>query len=87
MPKRCVIKVLTALGNSSGGGEVSVLTVHVVGATTGVITQPDAKVFHLQGRFLMNLWIEGEGGREKKKVRLDRVLLKPQHNDVMQADH
>lgn len=48
--------VLTALGNSSGGGEVSVLAVHVVGAATRVITQPDAKVFHLQGSFLMNLW-------------------------------
>lgn len=47
--------VLTALGDGSGGGEVSVLAVHVVGATAGIVTQPDAKVFHLQGRLLMNL--------------------------------
>lgn len=57
--------VLTALGNSSRGGQVSVLAVHVVGATTRVITQPDAKVFHLQGRFLMNLWMG-----KKRKVRI-----------------
>lgn len=54
-------RVLTALSNSSGGGEVSVLAVHVVGSTAGIITQPDAKVFHLQGRFLMNLWIKRQG--------------------------
>lgn len=51
-----VLQVLTALGNGSGGGEVSVLAVHVVGATAGVIAQPDAKVFHFQRGFLMNLW-------------------------------
>lgn len=55
IPINKAVTVLTALGDCSGRGEVSVLAVHVVGATAGVVTQPDAKVFHLQGRFLVNL--------------------------------
>ena len=55
----CVL-VLTALGDCSRGGQVSVLAVHVVGATAGVIAQPDAKVLYLQRRLLMNLGIEEE---------------------------
>lgn len=56
------LQILTALSDRSRGGEVSVLAVHVVGATAGVITQPDAKVLYLQWRLLMNLEI-------KRKVR------------------
>lgn len=37
-------------------------------ATAGVITQPDAKVFHLQWRFLMNLWMK------EAKSELETVL-------------
>lgn len=47
--------VLTALSDGSRGGQVSVLSVHVVGATAGVVTQPDTKVLHLQGGLLMDL--------------------------------
>ena len=47
--------VLTALSDGSGGGQVSVLPVHVVGAATGVVTQPDTEVLHLQGGLLMDL--------------------------------
>lgn len=47
--------ILTALGDSSRGGQIPVLSVHVVGATTGVITQPDAEVLHLQWSLLVYL--------------------------------
>lgn len=46
---------LTALGDGSGGGEVPVLAVHVVRAAARVVTKPDAKVLHLQGRLLVDL--------------------------------
>ena len=47
--------VLTALSDGSRCGQVSVLSVHVVGSTARVVTQPDAEVLHLQGGFLMDL--------------------------------
>ena len=40
--------VPVALGDGSGDGEVPVLTVHVVGAGPGVVSQPDAKVLDLK---------------------------------------
>lgn len=43
-----------ALSDGSRGGQVSVLSVHVVGAATRVVTQPDTKVLHLQRGFLVN---------------------------------
>lgn len=46
--------VTIALSDGSRCGQVSVLAVHVMGSTTGVITQPDAEVFHLERGFLMN---------------------------------
>lgn len=49
------LSVLTALSDSSRCGQVSVLSVHVVGSTTRVVTQPDSKVLHLQRSFLVNL--------------------------------
>lgn len=47
--------VLTALCDSSRGGQVSVLSVHVVSSTTRIIAQPDTKVLYLQGCLLMDL--------------------------------
>lgn len=47
--------VLTALRDSSRGGQVSVLSVHVVSSTTRVVAQPDAKILYLQGRLLVDL--------------------------------
>ncbi len=47
--------ILTALGDGSRGGQVSVLSVHVVGAATRVVTQPDTEVLHLQGGLLVDL--------------------------------
>lgn len=44
--------VTVALCNSASNCEVAVLTVHVVGARTRVITQPDAEVLDLQRRLL-----------------------------------
>ncbi len=55
---RCVcvcVCALTALGDSSRCGQVSVLSVHVVGAAPRVVTQPDTKVLHLLRGFLMDL--------------------------------
>ena len=50
-----VMLILTALSDGSRGGQVSVLSVHVVGAAARVVTQPDTKVLHLQRGFLMDL--------------------------------
>lgn len=48
-------RLLTALRDGSRGGQVPVLSVHVVGSTARVVAQPDAKVLHLQGRLLVHL--------------------------------
>lgn len=48
-------RVLTALGDGSRRGQVSVLSVHVVSSAARVVAQPDAKVLHLQGRLLVDL--------------------------------
>lgn len=63
--------VLTALGDSSRRGQVSVLSVHVVGATAGVVTQPDTKVFHLQGGLLVDLM----GGQQQVVSPLTTIML------------
>lgn len=47
--------VLTALRDGSRGGQVSVLSVHVVSSTTRIIAQPDTKILYLQGRLLVDL--------------------------------
>lgn len=46
--------ITIALSDGSRCGQVSVLSVHVVGSTARVVTQPDTEVLHLQGSFLMN---------------------------------
>lgn len=46
---------LTALSDGSRGGQVPVLSVHVVGAAARVVTQPDTKVLHLQRGLLVDL--------------------------------
>lgn len=46
---------LVALGDGACGGQVQVLSVHVVGATAGVVAQPDAKVLHPKGGFFEHL--------------------------------
>lgn len=51
----CVWGVLTALRDGSRGGQVSVLSVHVVSSTTRIIAQPDTKILYLQGRLLVDL--------------------------------
>merc|ERR1719348_1981003 len=38
--------VTVTLGDGSGDGDVAVLSVHVVGSTTGVVTNPHTKVLH-----------------------------------------
>ena len=50
--------VTVALSDGGSDGQVTVLAVHVVGAGTGVVTQPDAKVLDLQRRLLGDL-LEG----------------------------
>lgn len=71
-PKGCVrvriirsvrVCVLTAHGDGSRCGQVSVLSVHVVGSTTGVVAQPDTKVLHLQRGLLMDLQQTVQGGQ------------------------
>ena len=47
--------VPVALSDSLGDGEVPVLSVHVVGAGPGVVSQPDAEVLHFQRRLLLHL--------------------------------
>lgn len=47
--------ILTALSDGSRGGQVSVLSVHVVRAAARVVTQPDTEVLHLQRGLLMDL--------------------------------
>ena len=47
--------VTIALCNSAGRSQITVLPVHVVCATTGVVTKPDAKVLDLQWLLLGNL--------------------------------
>lgn len=47
--------VTVALSDSSRHCQVSVLTVHVVGARAGVITQPNTKVLDLQWAAVMDL--------------------------------
>lgn len=47
--------ILTALSDGSRGGQISVLSVHVVGAAARVVTQPDTKVLHLLWGFFMDL--------------------------------
>lgn len=47
--------VLTTHGDSSRCSQVSVLSVHVVGTTAGVIAEPDTKVLHLQRGLLVDL--------------------------------
>ena len=46
----------TALSDGTSRSKVSVLTVHVVGATTGIISQPHSKVFDFQRFLLVNLF-------------------------------
>lgn len=41
--------VSVALCDRAGSGQVPVLSVHVVSATSGIIAQPDAEVLHTQG--------------------------------------
>lgn len=55
MSGACSWHVLTALRDGSRGRQVSVLSVHVVGSTARVVAEPDAKVLHLQRRFLVDL--------------------------------
>lgn len=50
--------ITVAHRDSSRHAHVSVLAVHVVGARTGIITQPDAKVLDLGGRALGDLQVE-----------------------------
>ena len=40
---------LTALRDCASDGDVTVLAVHVVGATTRVVSQPNSNIFDLQG--------------------------------------
>lgn len=54
--------VLTAHGDGSRRGQVSVLSVHVVGSTAGVIAQPDTEVLHLQRGLLVDLQPAGHSG-------------------------
>lgn len=44
--------VAVALGDGTSNGQVTVFTVHVVCARTGVITQPDSEVLDLQWSLL-----------------------------------
>ena len=57
---------LTALCDCSRCGQVPVLSVHVVGAATRVVTQPDAEVLHLEWGLLVHL---GHHRRGKRLVR------------------
>lgn len=54
---------LTAHGDGSRRGQVSVLSVHVVGSTARVVTQPDTKVLHLQRGLLVDLQQARQGGQ------------------------
>lgn len=58
--------ISVALCDSSRHGKVSVFTVHVVSATTGVVSQPDSKVLDFGGGFFWNL----EMGKNELKVFL-----------------
>ena len=42
--------VAVALGDGTGAAHVTILTVHVVGAGSGVVSDPDSKVLDLCGR-------------------------------------
>lgn len=72
----CVcVRALTALGDGSRRGQVSVLSVHVVGAAAGVVTQPDTKVLHLQGSLLMDLQQSTTAGRQQSLQTRQLPLL------------
>ena len=47
--------VTVALSDSSRHSQVSVLTIHVVGARAGIRAKPDAKVLNLQWASVMDL--------------------------------
>ena len=47
--------ITIALCNSSRDSQISVLTVHVVGTRTRIITKPDTKVLDLQWASVMDL--------------------------------
>ena len=47
--------ILTALGDSAGGCEIAVLSVHVVCTTAGTVAKPDAKVLDRQRLLLIDL--------------------------------
>lgn len=46
---------LTTLSNCSRSSQVSILPIHVVGSSAGVIAQPNAEVFHFHRLLLIQL--------------------------------
>ena len=48
-------KILVTSDDSIGTGQFTIFLVHVVGTRSGVITNPDTKVFNLCRFFLVNL--------------------------------
>lgn len=47
--------VLTAQSDGSSNSHTAILSVHVVGATPRVVTQPDPHILNLSRRFVMHL--------------------------------
>lgn len=46
---------LTALSDSTSSGQIPVLSVHVVSSTTGIVAQPNTKIFYPQWGLLIHL--------------------------------
>ncbi len=62
--------LLTALRDGSTSGNIPVLLVHVVRPTTGIVSQPDAKVLHLGWLLLIDL---------QRKKDIDSAKLYKKH--------
>lgn len=81
--------VTVALRNGGSDGQVTVLAVHVVGARTGIVTQPDSEVLNLQRGRLGDL-LEGNNlaGRLLELVQLTQEVPEARlgHNTVRGED-
>lgn len=58
---------LTALSDSTSSGQIPVLSVHVVSSTTGIVAQPNTKIFYPQWGLLIHLELD-KGTKEVKYV-------------------
>lgn len=58
---------LTALSDSTSSGQIPVLSVHVVSSTTGIVAQPNTKIFYPQWGLLIHLELD-KGTKEVKYI-------------------